>query len=562
MERVASCGWRGRNQRKMGKMRSYLKKIQKEIILFVTAGSSAYIFSGFLPYFIKRMFEGAYVEAVVGYCVCLAAYILFSYLTNLSQVVYKNKFDTLVKKDYFDKAFSLREEAFQKKEVGEYISFQVNDITEISENYLNPFVGILLQGIRIVIVLIIILFVLNYQMTLLLCAATALSIMLPKSLGKETAKRRAAYLGEQKVYYSRMEDFYHGHKVSNNRTIRRITSLHGESLDHVLKERIHYGKANSLMWTINGLGIECINLLIFLYLGFLLFKGSVSAGFAIAAFQYTRSLMEPVQEILYNKSLLHSMDEVIQAFLDFINTDKGANQADNFVHADQISGRDDQPYILVQKLSISWNNFQFGRIDLEIQKHKKYALIGVNGSGKSTLFHVLASQIDAYEGDVYFRGINIRDRDLSNYIGVLNQDEFVFSADHRDNTTVFGSYDEIKENPFCTENRKILESGDCSVLSGGEKNLLNLERAYNENTEVLLLDEPLAAVDEGRKDVLLNKILSMEKTIIMVTHDVGKSLERFDSVILMKNGQILYNLPYAQIVDRKEFVELKDSMYR
>lgn len=115
MERVASCGWRGRNQRKMGKMRSYLKKIQKEIILFVTAGSSAYIFSGFLPYFIKRMFEGAYVEAVIGYCVCLAAYILFSYLTNLSQVVYKNKFDTLVKKDYFDKAFSLREEAFQKR---------------------------------------------------------------------------------------------------------------------------------------------------------------------------------------------------------------------------------------------------------------------------------------------------------------------------------------------------------------------------------------------------------------------------------------------------------------
>ena len=48
----------------------------------------------------------------------------------------------------------------------------------------------------------------------------------------------------------------------------------------------------------------------------------------------------------------------------------------------------------------------------------------------------------------------------------------------------------------------------------------------------------------------------------MVTHDVGKSLERFDSVILMKNGQILYNLPYAQIVDRKEFVELKDSVYR
>ena len=125
-------------------MKLYLKKIQKEIMLFVAAGSSAYIFSGYLPYFIKRMFEGAYAEAVIGYCICLGAYILFSYLTNLSQVVYKNKFDTLVKKDYFDKAFLLREEVIKKKEVGEYISFQVNDITEISEIYLNPFVGIML----------------------------------------------------------------------------------------------------------------------------------------------------------------------------------------------------------------------------------------------------------------------------------------------------------------------------------------------------------------------------------------------------------------------------------
>ena len=79
-------------------MKLYLKKIQKEIMLFVAAGSSAYIFSGYLPYFIKRMFEGAYAEAVIGYCICLGAYILFSYLTNLSQVVYKNKFDTLDRK--------------------------------------------------------------------------------------------------------------------------------------------------------------------------------------------------------------------------------------------------------------------------------------------------------------------------------------------------------------------------------------------------------------------------------------------------------------------------------
>lgn len=217
-------------------MKAYLKKIQKEIILFVAAGSLGYVFSGLLPYFIKRMFEGGYIEAVIGYCVCLAAYILFAYLTNLSQVIYKNKFDTLVKKDYFDKAFALREEAFQKKEVGEYISFQVNDIAEISENYLNPLVGSLLQGIRIIIVLIIMLFVLNYQIALLFSAATALSIILPRSLGKETAKRRAEYLEEQKVYYSRMEDFYQGHKVSNNRTISRITSLHEKLLGNVLKK--------------------------------------------------------------------------------------------------------------------------------------------------------------------------------------------------------------------------------------------------------------------------------------------------------------------------------------
>lgn len=299
-------------------MKQYLKKVQKEIILFVLTGTLGYIFSSLLPYYIKMMFEDVCVNAVIGYCVCLAAYILFAYFANLSQVIYKNKFDTLIKRNYFHKAFSLREESFKKREVGAYISFQVNDITEIGENYLNPFVGIILQSIRLVVVLIIILFVLDYKIALLLALSTLLSIMLPKSLGRETAKRRTEYLDEQKRYYSKMEDFYQGHNVSNNKTINKITLLHETLLNNVLRKRVHYGKTNSLMWTINGLGVECINLLIFLYLGFLLLKGNISAGFAIAAFQYARSLMEPAENILYNKSLLHSMDEVLQAFLDFM----------------------------------------------------------------------------------------------------------------------------------------------------------------------------------------------------------------------------------------------------
>ena len=539
-------------------MKQYLRKVQKEIILFVLTGTLGYICSSLLPYYIKLMFEGVYAKAAIGYCVCLSAYILFAYFANLSQVVYKNKFDTLVKRDYFYKAFSLREEPFKKREVGAYISFQVNDITEIGDNYLNPFVGIILQSIRLVMVLIIILFVLDYKIALLLAMSTILSIMLPKSLGKETAKRRAEYLDEQKKYYSKMEDFYQGHNVSNNKTVNKITLLHETLLNNVLRKRVHYGKTNSLMWTINGLGVECINLLIFLYLGFLLLKGNISAGFAIAAFQYTRSLMEPVEDILYNKSLLHSMDEVIQTFLNFIENDEITNNPDNFVTLGQISDNDAESYISVNNLSVQFDNFRLGEINLEIEENKKYALIGMNGSGKSTLFHVLASQIDYYEGTVSFKGLDMKNKDLSNYIGVLNQDEFIFSNNYKDNITVFDSYEMLSDNPFHIDNEKNTGCEDCSVLSGGEKNLLNLERLYNKNTEILLLDEPLAAVDESKKDFLLNKVLSMDKTIIMITHDLGKSLENFDSIILMENGQILYNLPYRELVNKSEFVQLKN----
>ena len=81
----------------------------------------------------------------------------------------------------------------------------------------------------------------------------------------------------------------------------------------------------------------------------------------------------------------------------------------------------------------------------------------------------------------------------------------------------------------------------------------------NTDTEILLLDEPFSAIDESKKESLFKKIMSLDKTIIMITHDIGDNLNAFDNILFMEEGNLIYNLPYEEIKETREFLELKAS---
>lgn len=532
-------------------MKKYFRKIQKELIIFIILTFLSYVVNSLNPYFLKILFEGKYEEAIIGYTACLILFIALCYFCNITQTKYKLKFDQILKEDYFNKVVSLNYEEFSKKKVGEYISFQVNDITEIGNDYLGPLMAIITQSIRLITYFVVIIITLDIKVSLILLGVSLLGVLFPKSLGTETAKRRNNYLDYQKKYYSKIEEFFNGFKVINFRTRSNIEGDHRKNLKKVLDERYKYGKANSLMWVLNGLGSESLNYIIFLYLGYLAIRGSVTTGFAVATFQYAQSFMEPVQEILYDMSMINSSKGLVKSFLDFI-------RADNEEHKNiRIK---DFAEVNINNLNKNFSEFSLKNINLNLKKNKKYALVGLNGSGKSTLFNILSSHINDYSGEFKIDGKDISEIEPSYLFGVMNQDEYMFSQNYDDNVTIFNSYKNINSNVFTNDAKKLEGSNNCRLLSGGEKKLIGLVRLFNENTPIVLLDEPFSAIDESKKQDLFDKILSLDKTVVMITHDIGENLDRFDSILFMENGSLIYNLPYEELKDKKEFRSLKNAV--
>ena len=118
----------------------------------------------------------------------------------------------------------------------------------------------------------------------------------------------------------------------------------------------------------------------------------------------------------------------------------------------------------------------------------------------------------------------------------VEQDPHIFTENFEDNITCFSAYAKkeiLKEVIGEDKYNYLKETNDCSKLSGGEKEMVVIERALNSNKEILVLDEPFAALN-SKIEYNLTKLLNIDKnkTVIMVTHNEdGKYLDLFDEII-------------------------------
>lgn len=187
--------------------------------------------------------------------------------------------------------------------------------------------------------------------------------------------------------------------------------------------------------------------------------------------------------------------------------------------------------------------------DLVFEDGKKYALIGANGSGKSTLLNVIAGQLKA-EGKVEF--------DKRATIGYMPQTSYAFSMSVLRNIMLPCKAMERRERVYRANGLiedlglKKLKRKNASRLSGGETQRMALARTLMVKCDVLILDEPTAAMDvEQAKTVieLLNRENEFYKnTLIFATHSLKQAEALADVVIFMSEGKA------AEISDAKTFL--------
>ena len=193
----------------------------------------------------------------------------------------------------------------------------------------------------------------------------------------------------------------------------------------------------------------------------------------------------------------------------------------------------------------------FSDVNFEIPIHCRTALIGPNGSGKSTLLKTLAGLIPDYSGDIKLFGSKPRiGRSRIAYLSQspqLNPD-FPLQLKRLVQMGTYAHHGWFEECHHADEKvasaLKLLELEDLvdrSVhnLSGGQLQRGLLARAAVQGAEILLLDEPFAALDTKSREIVENFLFHKKNsfTVIMATHDAADS-RQFDRVLEIRDGSL------------------------
>jgi len=205
-------------------------------------------------------------------------------------------------------------------------------------------------------------------------------------------------------------------------------------------------------------------------------------------------------------------------------------------------------------------------LSLEIKAGEKVGILGKVGSGKSTLLNVMMGLQQVEAGRVLVDGLNIESLDLVSLrrnIGFMQQENHLFSASLRtnialrdltlDDEEVIRAMRVIGLDEVIGQTEKGLElpiGERGSSLSGGQRQLVCLARAFFGAPPMLLLDEPTSLLDNGSEHRVLQGMTDAvkDKTLILVTHR-PKLLSLVDRLIVIDEGQIVADGPKDQVLN-------------
>jgi iron complex transport system ATP-binding protein len=215
-------------------------------------------------------------------------------------------------------------------------------------------------------------------------------------------------------------------------------------------------------------------------------------------------------------------------------------------------------------------------VSLSIKPHAITSFIGPNGAGKSTLLSMVSRLIDADTGEVLLDQQNVKkwkSNEFAKRVSILKQSNFINVRLTVRELVSFGRYpyskgrltpeDEQHVNQAIEYmNLQEIEHKFLDQLSGGQKQRAFIAMVIAQDTDYILLDEPLNNLDM-KHSVQIMKILrqlvdDLGKTVVIVLHDINFASVYSDYIVALKDGRVVKNGPTEEIINSEALREIYD----
>lgn len=434
---------------------------------------------------------------------------------------------------------------------GEMISRMTNDTMVVKELITTHVTGAI-TGIISVIGSIIILFIMNWRLTLLIFIVLpiAAAILIPigrlmHKIAKETQAEMATFTSilNQVLPEIRLV------KASNAEDIEYSRGMKG--VKHLFKLGLKEAKTQSLVGPIITLVLMAALVGVIGYGGMQVSSGVITAGSLVAFILYIFQIIMPMGQItMFFTQLQKSIGatdriiEILSEKEEDLQAGKILASANSSISIEGVTFRYSESDIILKNL------------DANIEAGKVTAIIGPSGGGKTTMFKLLERYYDPTEGIIKIGGVNINDYSLESWrknIGYVSQESPLLAGTIRDNIC-YGinrdvSDDELKkaaEMAYSLEFIQELPEGfDTEVgerglkLSGGQRQRIAIARAILRDPDILMLDEATSSLDSQSEQSVQQAIdqLMIGRTTIVIAHRLSTVVDA-DQLLFIEHGEI------------------------
>ena len=527
-------------------MKQYSKKNRTSYLSGLAAILVSTVFSVVLQFFKGDVLDAALAgetTAAVRWVALLLVFILgeslFYYLYACLAARFVTGCTRMLKQDIFKSILRRSYVSYKQHPQGWYVSKYTNEADNIQESYFQmlPLLGQILLKVTFVGAA---LFLLDTRIAVLTLVLLTTPLYLPKLIEKQLQNAQQEKIRAVEAVLTRVQNWLSGFEILKNFSVEQnVFQKFGEANNRAMKAMYRNAAWRAKSQLLTSLISYLSYFVILAFSAFLVWRGDFSAGDFFVAIGMIDQLSYPLislADILRALISIRPACQSMQRFLAEGDTPAGTHPL-RAVHRE----------ICYDAVTFAYPGASrpiLQDVTYTMRKGCRYLLKGPSGCGKTTAVNLLLRYYDVDSGRITADGVPRSDYD-STYgcVTVVRQDAVLFHDSLRNNLTLYQDVAEEKllEALHAVELDKfasrealasvIAENG--ANLSGGEKKRICLARALLRDTDVLILDEPLANLDAATAARIEDLLLSIRgKIVLVVSHQfTQEKLRKFDGVI-------------------------------
>lgn len=491
---------------------------------------------------------------------------LFNYLQGIIMAKISQKYAKDLRSKVDKKVNKLPLKYFDKKTHGEVLSLVTNDIDTISMN-LNRSATELITCIVMVIGILIMMFSINFTMTIVTLVILPISLIITSTIMKKSQHHFVNQQDRLAIVNGKVEEMLSGQNIiksfnAENKMMKDFEESTNKLCESAWKSNFLGGLMHPIMKLVGNLGYVVVAIMGGIYV----IKGKITVGNIQSFITYTKNFTNPIASLASIMTELQGMVAACERVFEFLN-EKEEEPIKNKVELKNVRGN-----VVFKNVTFGYddNKIIINNFSTHVTSGKKIAIVGPTGAGKTTLVKLLMRFYDTNSGEILVDGVNIKNVDrgeLRKQFGMVLQDTWLFSGTIMENLR-YGKLDATDREVIdaakmahvhhfiqtLPDGYNMVLNEDTGNISGGQKQLLTIARAILANPKILILDEATSSVDT-RTEILIQKAmdeLMKNKTSFIIAHRLS-TIKNADLILVLKDGDIVEQGTHDELLKKNGF---------